>query len=143
MADNCSCLWHLTDAELLTHFKLHYPQTASWRLATPRPEMLSSVTSALHRLRPTPASFLHALMPTTGLGPVGPVSATISLSTRGYPTLPTPSFSYKSLPNATEQALLPPAADKSSLELRRAPYVPWVRPLQACCLVYTSDPADE
>jgi hypothetical protein len=131
MADDCSRLWHLTDDELLTHFDLTYPQTVSWRIVHPTPGMLSSVTSALRRQRPEPASFLHAPMPTTGLGPVGPVSATISSSTPGYPTLPTPSFSYKSLPNATEQALLPPAADKSSLELWRAPYVPWVRPLQA------------
>jgi hypothetical protein len=49
MADDCSRLWHLTDAELLSHFEFHYPQTASWRLVHPPPVMLSSVTSALHR----------------------------------------------------------------------------------------------
>jgi hypothetical protein len=26
MADDCSCLWHLTDSQLLAHFNLHYPQ---------------------------------------------------------------------------------------------------------------------
>ncbi len=26
MADDCSKLWHLTDANLLSHFALHYPQ---------------------------------------------------------------------------------------------------------------------
>jgi hypothetical protein len=29
-ADDRSRLWHLTDTEPLTHFDLHYPQTASW-----------------------------------------------------------------------------------------------------------------
>jgi hypothetical protein len=30
MANGCSCLWHLTDVELLSHFDFHYPQTAAW-----------------------------------------------------------------------------------------------------------------
>jgi hypothetical protein len=131
MADDCSRMWYLTDHELLTHFDLTYPQTASWHIVHPKSGMLSSVTSALRRQRPNPASFLHAPMPTVGPGSSRPVSATISSLTLGCPTPATLSFSYKSLPNATKQALLPPVADRSSLERWRAPYMLWVRPLQA------------
>jgi hypothetical protein len=129
MAHDCWRLWHLIDNKLLAHFDLTYPQTVSWRIVHLKPAMLSSVTSTLRRQQPEPASFLHKPTPTTGHGPaVGP--AMISSLTLGYPTSGIPSFSYKSLPNATEQAKLHPAADKSSLGLWRAPYVPWVRPLQ-------------
>jgi hypothetical protein len=131
MADNCSRLWHLTDAELLTHFDSHYPQTASWRLVAPRPAMLSSVTSALRRLRPAPESFLHAPGPSAVPGSSGPTFATISSSTLGSPTSPTQSYSYKSLPTATEQERLPPANGLSSLAPWKAPSARWVRPLQA------------
>jgi hypothetical protein len=131
MADDCSRLWHLSDAELLTHFELHYPQTASWRLAVPRPAILSSTTSALHRHRPEPASFLLAPPPTTKPGSSGPRFATISSSTLGCPMSPNQSFSYKCLPNAIEQEQLPPAASLCDLEQWKAPSVPWVRTLRA------------
>jgi hypothetical protein len=132
MADDCSRLWHLSDLELLTHFDRTYPQTASWRLVHPTPELLSSVTCALHRRRPELASFLQEPMPTTTLGSSGPASATISWSTRGLRTTASmQSFSYKSLPSATAQAKLPPVNGLSSLALWKAPSVPWVRPLRA------------
>jgi hypothetical protein len=131
MADDCSRLWHLTDAEILSHFDFHYPQTASWRLVHPPPAMLSSVTSALRRQRPEPESFLREPPPMTIPGRSGPTFATISSSTLGSLDTATPSFSYKSLPNATEQASLPPVAGLSSLARRKAPSVRWDRPLQA------------
>jgi hypothetical protein len=131
MADDCSRLWHLSDAELLSHFDSHYPQTACWRLAIPRPAMLSSTTCALRKQRPAPASFLHEPSPTTVPGSSGPLFATVSSSTRGSPILPTQSFSYKCLPNAIEQASLRPASCLSSLAQWSKPYVPWVRPLRA------------
>jgi hypothetical protein len=131
MADDCSQLWHLSDSALLTHFNLHYPQTAPWRLAVPKPAMLSSVTLALRRQRPAPASFLHVPGPTTTPGASGPIFATISSSTLGSPTSKTPFYSYKFLPNATAQAGLPPAKGLSDLVPWNKPYVPWVRPLQA------------
>jgi hypothetical protein len=132
MANDCSQLWHLTDAKLLTHFDLVYPQSASWRLARPKPELLSSVTSALHRRRPELALFLREPTPMTGPGSSGPTSATISWSTHGSATPPSIlSCSYKPLPNATEQAKLRPADGLSSLGQWNAPYVLWVRPLRA------------
>jgi hypothetical protein len=131
MADDCSRLWHLTDEDLLSHFESHYPQTASWRLVHPLPAMLSSVTSALRRQRPEPGSFLHEPPPTIIPGKSGPTFATISLSTLGSLETATPSFSYKSLPTAIEQASLPPVAGLSSLARWKAPSVRWDRPLQA------------
>jgi hypothetical protein len=131
MADDCSRLWHLSDAQLVSHFNLHYPQTACWRLVHPKPVMLSSVTSAMRRRRPEPASFLHEPIPTTIAGKSGPTFATISSSTLGLPAQPTPSYSYKSLPNAIAQASLPPVASLSSLARWKAPYVRWDRPLRA------------
>jgi hypothetical protein len=73
MADGCSRLWKLSDAELLSHFDLHYPQTACWRLACPQPKILSSTTCALRRQRPEPESFLHEPNPTTAPGSSGPI----------------------------------------------------------------------
>ena len=131
MADDCSRLWHLTDTELLSHFNSKYPQTASWRLAHPRPGMLSSVTSALRRRRPEPELYLREPNPTTGLGSSGPNSVKTWPSIPGSLTTSTPSFSFKCLPNAIEQAHLPPAVDLSSLAQWKAPSVPWVRPLRA------------
>jgi hypothetical protein len=131
MADDCSRLWQYTDPQLLAHFNSHYPQAASWRIVHPRQEMLSSVISALHKKRPEPASFLQEPAQTTTPGRSGQSFAKTLPSTPGLVTTSTPSYSYKSLPNATEQGRLPPAATLSDLAQWRAPSVPWVRPLRA------------
>jgi hypothetical protein len=131
MADDCSRLWHLSDSQLLDHFNCTYPQAASWRTAPPRQEMLSSVICALHRKRPEPASFLSGPPQTTIPGPFGHDSAKISPWTPGSAMTSTPFYSYRCLPNATEQARLPPATSLYDLVQWREPYVPWVRPLQA------------
>ena len=34
MANDCSCHWDLTDAQLLTYFNSAYPQPISWKLLT-------------------------------------------------------------------------------------------------------------
>ena len=131
MADDCSRLWHLNDSQLLAHFNSTYPQTVSWEMHLPKPGMLSSTISALHRQRPEPGSYLLEPRPTIKLGSSGPSSVRISPWTHGSMTKSTQSYSYKSLPNAIEQASLPPVTDLSSLAQWKAPYVPWVRPLQA------------
>jgi hypothetical protein len=51
MADDCSRLWNLTDDALLSHFNTHYPQETPWQLLQLRPQMLSVLTSALHKKR--------------------------------------------------------------------------------------------
>jgi hypothetical protein len=58
MVDDCSRLWGLDDQALLTHFNSKYPQETPWRMHPLRPAMLSALTSALRKQRPTPASFL-------------------------------------------------------------------------------------
>ena len=131
MADDCSRLWHLTDSQLLSHFDSTYPQTVSWEMHHPKPGMLSSTISALHKQRPEPGLYLHEPSPTTKLGSSGPSSAKTLPRILGSPTTSTLSFSYKCLPNAIEQASLPPVTNLSSLAQWKAPYVPWVRPLQA------------
>ena len=40
MADDASRLWHLSDAELLTHFNYTYPQSTSWELQRPSAPIL-------------------------------------------------------------------------------------------------------
>jgi hypothetical protein len=130
MADDCSRLWHLDDSQLLEHFNRTYPQAASWRIAQPRQEMLSSVICALHRQQPEPASFLRKPPPTTTRGPSGPSSVNSLLWTPGLATTLTPFYSYRSLPSATAQAKFPPAANLCDRAQWKAPYVPWVRPLQ-------------
>jgi hypothetical protein len=59
MADDLSRMWHLSDSQLLSYFNLHYPQAQPWTLAPLRPEMLSSLTSALQKVRADPASLLN------------------------------------------------------------------------------------
>ena len=131
MADDCSRLWTLTDSELLAHFNETYPQVVSWKMVHPRPAMLSCATSALHRKRPVPELYLHEPPPTTRLGSFGPNFVKTLPWTPGSATTSTQLYSYRSLPNATAQASLPPAASLLSLAQWKAPYVPWVRPLQA------------
>jgi hypothetical protein len=107
MANDCSRLWHLSDSQLLAHFNSVYPQTVSWCIAVPRQEILSSVTSAMRKKRLAPELFLLEPHPTTICGPSGQISVRSSLWTPGSHMISTPLFSYKSLPNATEQARLP------------------------------------
>jgi hypothetical protein len=59
MSDDASRLHHLTDAAFLTHFNFTYPQTTSWQLWTPLPDVLSSVTMALRKQPCVPALLLH------------------------------------------------------------------------------------
>jgi hypothetical protein len=91
MADDCSRLFNLSDAELLTLFNTLYPQKISWRLVQPRKEMLASVISALRRQRVDPASFLHEPLPMIKRGKYGQLSVPISMSTPGSQTSKTQS----------------------------------------------------
>jgi hypothetical protein len=56
MADDASRLWHLTNAQLLSHFEQTYPQSQPWQLRILPPPMLSALTSALQRQRVAPQS---------------------------------------------------------------------------------------
>jgi hypothetical protein len=47
MADDCSRLWHLSDAQLIAHFAALYPQSQPWQLCPLRKQMRCALTSAL------------------------------------------------------------------------------------------------
>ncbi|KAK1736299.1 hypothetical protein QTG54_012899 [Skeletonema marinoi] len=49
MADDASRLFHLTDTQFLAYFNSTYPQNTSYKIVSPRPEMISCVILALHR----------------------------------------------------------------------------------------------
>ena len=82
MADDASRLWHLLDAQIRTHFNLHYPQERTWKLCPPPPEMLSAVTSVLRRKPPDLESFLTEPKQPIPIGTSGTLSATASTWTQ-------------------------------------------------------------
>ena len=45
MTDDASCLWNLSDKELIAHFNVTYPQVWSWKLAALRPRIHSALIS--------------------------------------------------------------------------------------------------
>jgi hypothetical protein len=115
MADDCSRLWHLSDNALLTHFARRYPQTEPWRLCHLRPNMHSSLISALHRQRPLPASLLDTVIGAITPGAFGPASVSPSVRTPPCGTFPTPSISSKSLQPASVTAALRPVVNPSGM----------------------------
>jgi hypothetical protein len=127
MADDASRLWHLTDDQLLTHFNLHYPQHRSWHTCQPRPEMISAVTSALHRRRSEPASFLAEPKQPITIGLTGWSSASRYKWIRSSKTLPIPSSCSKYIVNDTALASSPPVANQFDLERWRTRYAPLAR----------------
>ena len=80
MADDCSRLWQLTDAEFLHHMNTTYPQKHSWQLYQLPGETLCALISALSKTRSPPESWLNATTPTPASGPRGPSTA----ATWGY-----------------------------------------------------------
>ena len=81
MADDCSRLWHLSDAELLTYFNSTYPQATPWRIVPLRSAMHSSLISALMMKRPTRQFLLNAPETKTVIGASGRLTAKSSAST--------------------------------------------------------------
>jgi hypothetical protein len=75
MGDNASQCWDLSDAKLLTHFDLSYPQLMPWQLYHPNSVILSAVTSMLHRKWSLPESFLTEPPLLADSGPDGCSSA--------------------------------------------------------------------
>jgi hypothetical protein len=131
MSDDASRLLSLTPPALVSHFNSSYPQTTSWRFVQPRPEILSSVTSALLSKRPAVASFCQEPTPTITPGSSGATSVSSSTWTPSSLMWGTQSSYYKSLGSATERAKSPPAVDVLSLAQWRAPSAPWARGLKA------------
>jgi len=129
LADDCSRLWHLSDAQFLTHLNTHYPQSKPWRLVQLRPEMHSTLISALLRKRVDPRWYLNAPNAKTATGKSGksslPLTAAIptsdtSISRRGF------LFS-RYTPRDYDEASLLPAANLSELARWTTTYAPWPR----------------
>ena len=127
MADDCSRLWHLSDSQLLAHFNSTYPQDQPWQLVQLRPEMLSSLISALQKQRPALDCLLSTPPTRTPIGPNG--KPLFPRSTAWTPTSTasnhTSTFLFsKFLPTDSATANSPPAADLSSLNVFRRTHGP-------------------
>ena len=127
MADTCSRAWHLTDAALLNHFDLTYPQNRPWRLCNPRKQMRSAVISALYRTRSAPASLLNVPTHKTTIGNDGLPSAWITALTHSYAATPTLSPSSRSTVSAIATGDALPTRNPSELAWYQMPYVPLAR----------------
>jgi hypothetical protein len=127
MADDCSRLWHLSDSQLLSYFNSTYPQTHSWQLCQLRPNMLSSLTSALLMKRPEPQSFLNEPKRKTVIGISGVLSApnTKSIPTSLISKIPSRSYKFSLRGYAGEAS--PPATDLLSLAQWRTTFAPLAR----------------
>jgi len=84
MADDASRLQHLTDSEFLHHFNSVHPQETPWTLCQSRPEMITSMTSALQR-RGKIKRMLHP--PKNILALHGTIGNTSALRSTSGPTL--------------------------------------------------------
>ena len=128
MADDASRLWNLNDAELLTHFNSHYPQTASWQLHHLTQPMSLSLTGALSRRRCTPASLLSAAVPLIPHGVSGRNFVPSSESTPHSPRSPATRYLFSNcLPTVTDTAASLAGGDRSVLAQWRTPYEAWGR----------------
>jgi hypothetical protein len=127
MADDASRLWALSDAQLLTHFNVHYPQDRSWTLHHLPSATNTALTGALFRRRP-PTGFLgNARPPPTPVGASGTPSAADSSSTRELSDFTTPFPSSSCSRNATAPDRSLPAVTLSALGQWKTPYERWVR----------------
>lgn len=127
MADDCSRLWHLSDADLLTHFRLHYPQNEPWQQCQLRTNLHSSLMSAFHKKRPAPASLLTTAVGGIRPGTFGQSSANPSVKIPPCVTSRTPCISSKSTLPASAMDDSPPVISPSGI----ARYLPrsatWAR----------------
>jgi hypothetical protein len=127
MADDCSRLWHLTDSQFVAYFNSRYPQKKPWRLVHLRPEMRSSLISALQRKRPSPQSFLNAPQRKTVTGASG--KSSLPLSMESTPISPVsrkaPSFLFsKYSGTGYDKVSYRPAATLSEVGAWRITYEP-------------------
>jgi hypothetical protein len=127
MADICSRAWHLSDAQLLTYFNSHFPQSTSWQLCQLRPSMSSGLTSALFTKRSEPESLTNVPEHMTDIGNAGRNSASSMAWIHNWKESTTQSPSYKSLAPGTEMDALPPVASPCELAQWRTPFERWAR----------------
>lgn len=121
MADDCSCLWYLSDDQLLTHFSARYPQKNPWHLYHLQPMWSSLLMSGLSTEQPSLASLkdiktVHPMLGTFGATFAMNLATTL-ISTRSAIQL----SSSKSLPSASAMANDWQAVDPHQL----LQYLPW------------------
>ena len=126
MADDCSRLWHLTDTELLQHFNSNYPQAQPWQLVPLRPEMLSSLISALQKERQEPRSYLRGLVNKTSTGKYGKNSlpTTTSIATSENKPKQSSFLFSRYLGPVSDEVTSPPAVNLLELNKWRTSYGP-------------------
>ena len=122
MADDCSRLWFLSDAELIDYFNSTYPQKESWQMHRLRPEMNCALTSALLQTRSEPASYLPVIERPRRPGTSGVRFAPLSTQTQTFRQWPTQSFYSKPSDFDGETGELPPAASLTELAQWRMPF---------------------
>ena len=127
MADDCSRLDQITDAQLLDRFNTHYPQQQPWQLVHLRPEMMAALTSALRMIRPDLTAVLNEPPDKPAVGGNGKPSLPLSLDLA--PTVdksqsPGGYLFSKFLPPMTRQKHTPPAVTLSALNPYRTTYGP-------------------
>ena len=127
MADILSRRWDLTDAELLAYFNLHFPQKEQWRLCRLRPELNSSLISALSRRRSDPELLRHTPKERMVIGRCGAPIVTKINSIHSYeaPRILSPSSKFLQ-PNIGTVQLLP-AKSRSDLKRYQTRSAQWAR----------------
>ena len=130
MADDASRLWHLSDADLLSHFCTVYPQATSWRLLTLQADMRLALIGSLSRKRCIPPTLCIATTPPLARGRSGATTVPPAASVRISKTLrATRSPFSSSLRSSTAPAASHPATGPSDLARWRTPYATWRRRL--------------
>jgi hypothetical protein len=129
MADDCSRRWDLTDAELISHFTHVYPQTNSWRLCPLRPEILSSLISALQRQQPAPEFMLPPKLAPIEHGLSGYDFSVTYIKTLTSPLSPMPQSCSKSLLPASAMADTPAVVNPLGMAPYLRPSARWARRL--------------
>ena len=136
MSDTLSRAWHLSDAQILTHFDSMYPQTKPWRMCQLPSASLSALISCLDTKPSDPASYLRPELPKKIPGVSGAFSA---ISTGRIPTsspttaIPSTSSSSSACDTAVETLERtagegsPQVALASELRQFRTPYKPSAR----------------
>ena len=76
MADNCSCLWSLSDSQLVSYFNSTYPQPNTWKMHHLWPVIHSTLTCNFLKKLLQPDLYLHELPWHNQLGPSGSRFAT-------------------------------------------------------------------
>jgi hypothetical protein len=127
IADDLSRLWHLNDSQLLDHLDSLYPQKQPWRMVHLRPEMHSSLTTALRASRPPPQLYLNAPKTKTVIGASGLHSATPLACLQTYHQSRTSFLFSKYSPYDYDRENLHPARNLSELSEWRTSYAPSAR----------------